>query len=486
MSLSPDQIEKLVDKVVERMRGELPQAGAGADGAGRGFAVATAKAPAYLRGSAPGIHGDIDEAVAAASKAFQIWREVTVETRARCLAAIRKTCLDRVTEIATEAVRETGLGRVADKILKNTVAIQKTPGLEILRTVAFTGDDGLTLHERAPFGVLLSVTPSTNPTETIINNTISMIAGGNAVVFNVHPGAKGISCKVIGWINEAIIANGGPVDLVVGIAEPTIESAQALMKHAGIRVVVVTGGGAVVKQAMSSGKRAICAGPGNPPVVVDETADLNQAGRDVVLGASMDNNIICIVEKELFVVRSVADQLKQVMLRHGAVEISGADLSRLEKTVVDKDGHVNREFIGKNARVIADAAGIRVEGDPRLLLAEVDAGHPFVQLELLMPVFPMVRVQDVHVAIKESVKAEHGFFHTAVMHSRNIDHLHEMARAVNTSLFVKNAPSYAGLGVGGEGYTAWTIAGSSGDGLTTALTYTRERRCTLKDKLRIV
>jgi acyl-CoA reductase-like NAD-dependent aldehyde dehydrogenase len=486
MALSPDQIDKLVDKVVERLRGELPQAGAGPDGAGRGFAVSTPRAPAYLRGGLPGVFGDIDEAVAAAGRAFETWRETELETRAKCLAAIRKTCLDHVVEIANEAVRETGLGRVQDKVAKNTVAIQKTPGMEILRTIAFSGDDGLTLHERAPFGVLLSVTPSTNPTETIINNAISMIAGGNAVVFNVHPGAKGISCKVIGWINEAIIANGGPADLVAGIAEPTIQSAQALMKHPGIRVVVVTGGGAVVQQAMSSGKRAICAGPGNPPVVVDETADIAQAGRDVVLGASMDNNIICIVEKELFVVRSVADALKAVMLRSGAVEIHGADLSRLEKTIVDREGHAVRDFIGKDAKKIADAAGIRLEGDPRLLLCEVDAGHPFVQLELLMPVLPMVRVQDVEVGIREAVKAEHGFFHTAVMHSRNIDHLHAMARAVNTSLFVKNAPSYAGLGVGGEGYTAWTIAGSSGDGLTTALTYTRERRCTLKDKLRIV
>jgi acyl-CoA reductase-like NAD-dependent aldehyde dehydrogenase len=469
--LPPEQIDKLVDKVVERLRGGAPS---------------PAAAPAYVRGNAPGIFGDLDQAVAGANRAFEIWKETRLETRAKCIAAVRKVCLDRVEEIAEKAVAETGLGRVDHKIVKNRVAIEKTPGLEILDTVAFTGDDGLTLHERAPFGTLLSITPSTNPTETIINNAISMIAGGNSVVFNVHPGAKVVSRTVIGWINEAIMANGGPESLVACIAEPTIESAQALMKHPGIKVVVVTGGGAVVKQAMASGKRAICAGPGNPPVVVDETADLAQAGRDVVLGAGMDNNIICIVEKELFAVRSIADALKREMLRNGAWEVDGAALSRLERLVVTKDGHVNRDWIGKDARKIAEAAGIRVEGDPRILLAEVDSGHPFVQLELLMPVFPMVRVQDVSVAIREAVKAEHGFFHTAVMHSKSIDNLHEMARAVNTSLFVKNAPSYAGLGVGGEGYTAWTIAGSSGDGLTTARTFTRERRCTLKDKFRIV
>jgi acyl-CoA reductase-like NAD-dependent aldehyde dehydrogenase len=469
--LPPDQIDRLVDKVVERLRG----------GEAR-----PAAAPAHVRGPPPGVFDEPDRAVTAASEAFARWKDLRLETRGACIGAVRRTCLDHLEEIARAAVAETGLGRVEHKRVKNRVAIEKTPGLEILETQAFSGDDGLTLHERAPFGTLLSVTPSTNPTETIINNAISMIAAGNSVVFNVHPAAKQVSRAVIGWMNEAIAANGGPAHLIACVAEPTIESAQALMRHPGIQVVVVTGGGAVVKEAMRCGKRAICAGPGNPPVVVDETADLLQAGRDVVLGAAMDNNIICIVEKELFAVRSIADALKREMLRNGAFEVEGAALSRLEKTVVTADGQVNRAFIGKDARRIAEAAGIRVEGDPPLLLAEVEASHPFVQLELLMPVLPMVRVPDVAAAICAAVQAEHGFFHTAVMHSRSIDNLHDMARAVNTSLFVKNAPSYAGLGVGGEGYTAWTIAGSSGDGLTTARTYTRERRCTLKDKFRIV
>ena len=316
---------------------------------------------------------------------------------------------------------------------------------------------------------------------------------------------------VIGLIAEALRANGGPEDLVSGIAEPTIESAQALMRHRGIQVVVVTGGGAVVKEAMSCGKRAICAGPGNPPVVVDETADLQQAGRDVVFGASMDNNIICVVEKELFAVRSIADGLKAEMLRNGAVPVDAAGLSRLEKTVLDGRGHVNRDFIGKDARKIADAASIRTTGDPRLLpcphrhhgiedlapAAQVVVGHPPRQAQQVRRQQRLL-VKDAHQlldrarragfaeALRGSVEAEHGYFHTAVIHSKNIDRLHDMARAVNTSLFVKNGPSTAGLGVDGEGYTAWTIAGSSGDGLTTARTFTRERRCTLKDKLRIV
>jgi aldehyde dehydrogenase len=471
MSLTPEQIDRLVDEVVARVRSEAAPAPA---------------APAYLRGPGRGMREDLDSAVESARRAFEIWRDTKLEVRARCIAAVRKACLARLEEIAQRAAEETGLGRAADKVVKNRVAIEKTPGMEILDTQAFTGDHGLTLHERAPFGVLLSITPSTNPTETVINNAISMIAAGNAVVFNVHPAAKGCCRMVIEQMDEAICSNGGPEGLVLGIAEPTIESAQALMKHPGIQVVVVTGGGAVVKQAMACGKRAICAGPGNPPVVVDETADLAQAGRDVVKGASMDNNIICIVEKELFAVRSIADALEAEMVRNGAVPVEASAMARLEKTVLTPDGQVNRDFIGKDARRIAEAAGIRTTGDPRLLLCKVEEAHPFVQLELLMPILPMVRVADFPEAVRASVAAEHGFFHTAVIHSKNIDRLHEMARAVNTSLFVKNGPSTAGLGVDGEGYTAWTIAGSSGDGLTTARTFTRERRCTLKDKFRIV
>src|SRR5689334_9180013 len=339
MSLTPEQMDRLVDEVVARVRRET--------------------APAFVRGPGRGMHDDLDRAVSSAQRAFEAWRETKLEVRARCIAAIRAACLARVEEIARFAAEETGLGRAADKVVKNRVAIEKTPGMEILEPIVFTGDHGLTLHERAPFGVLLSITPSTNPTETVINNAISLIAAGNAVVFNVHPAAKGACAMVIGLIAEALRANGGPEDLVSGTAEPTIESAQALMRHRGIQVVVVTGGGAVVKEAMSCGKRAICAGPGNPPVVVDETADVAQAGRDVVLGASMDNNIICVVEKELFAVRSIADALKAEMVRNGAVAVDAAGLSRLEKTVLDGRGRVNRDFIGKDARKIAEAASIR-------------------------------------------------------------------------------------------------------------------------------
>lgn len=492
MALNDSQIDQLVSKVVERIRretgAEVPATASrplvGGTRPRAVYSPGVGGVPALVRGRR-GVFDSIDEAVESATRAFEELSEAKLELREKMIAAMRRVVIDQVDDIARRAVEETGLGRVEDKVAKNLLAASKTPGPEILRPVAYTGDWGLTLHARAPFGVIGSITPSTNPTETVTNNAISMIAAGNTVVFNVHPGAKKISRWLVEQFNDAIVRVGGPENCVTCIGEPTIDSAQALMKHPGVRVIVVTGGGAVVKAAMSSGKRAICAGPGNPPVVVDETANLEQAGRDVVLGASFDNNIICIVEKELFVVDSVADELKRVMLRSGAHEITGRQVAALEKALV-VDGHAGRDTIGKNASVLAKAAGIHVPESTRLLLCEVDEGHPFVQLEMLQPVLPMVRVRNVEEAISAAVRAEHGFFHTAVMHSRSIDNLSEMASRVNTSIFIKNGPAVAGLGYNGEGHTAWTIAGSSGDGLTTALTYTRERRCTMKEHFRIV
>jgi acyl-CoA reductase-like NAD-dependent aldehyde dehydrogenase len=248
---------------------------------------------------------------------------------------------------------------------------------------------------------------------------------------------------------------------------------------------VVTGGPAVVKAAMNSGKRTIAAGPGNPPAVVDETADLARAAQDIVDGASLDNNIVCIVEKEVFAVASIADALKQQMTRVGAYEVPSSAIHRLEKLIVH-DGHPAREWVGKDAAKIAQAAGLPAPTGTRLLFAEVDCTHPFVQAELLMPVIGFSRLNTIEECIAAAVQAEHGFGHTATMHSTHIDHLSSMARIINTSIFVKNGPSFAGLGLRGEGYTSFTIASPTGEGLTTAVSFTRERRCTLKDAFRIV
>jgi len=347
--------------------------------------------------------------------------------------------------------------------------------------------------ERAPYGVIAAITPSTNPTATIINNAIGMIAAGNSVVFNVHPVAKRVSAHAVALLNQAIRQAGGPPNLITCTAEPTIESAQALMRHAGVRLVVVTGGGAVVHEAMRSGKKAICAGPGNPPVIVDETANIEQAARDIVRGASFDNNVICTEEKEIIVVDAVADQLKAALKARGVVEITSWQLNRLLKAILHEDrgpgeqSVVNKAWIGKNAGHILKEIGTDAGDEVRLVLAEVDnPRHQLVWTEQLMPVIPLVRVRNADEAIDLAIEAEHGYRHTAVMHSKNLDNLSRMAREYGGSIFVKNGPNLAGLGYGGEGFTSFTIASPTGEGMTTARDFTRVRRCTLVDSFRIV
>lgn len=434
-----------------------------------------------------GVFKSVGDALGAARKAHQLLVVMPLEKRREIIANIRRRCAEQAERFSVMAVEETGLGRAKDKIKKNLLVIHKTPGIEILQSQSYTGDDGLTLVERAPFGVIASITPCTNPTETIINNGIGMIAGGNAVTFNVHPAAKLVSAYCIDVINQASMEVGGPANLMTCIETPTIASANEIMTHKGTDLVVVTGGGAVVKAAMNSGKKCVAAGPGNPPVVVDETADLDLAARGIYTGASFDNNIICVDEKEVMAVESIFDPLMDRLEGLGAVRLRNHQIRRLEKLILTPDReHINRSWVGKSPSEMLKQIDIPFKGDPRLIICDVPFEHPFIQLEKLMPVLGFVRCADVHQAIDFAVEAEHGYRHTASMYSRNIDSLHRMARVANCSIFVKNASNVAGLGFGGEGYTSFTIASPTGDGLTTARTFTRERRCTLAGYFRIV
>ncbi len=430
-----------------------------------------------------------EEAIANAQAAQAELIKMSLEKRGKLIAAMRKVSLENAEKLARMANEETGYGRVKDKIAKNILAAEKTPGVEDLEAKAYTGDYGLTLVEAAPFGVIGSITPSTNPTSTVINNSISMIAAGNAVVYNPHPAAKKASQEAMRILNEAIAAAGGPATLITTVKEPTLESGKAIMEHRNVPLLSITGGEAVVKVAMKTGKKVIAAGPGNPPVIVDDTADIAQAAKDIVDGASFDNNVVCIAEKEVFAFSNITDELMSKMQVNGAFRVSGADIERIVNTVlVNKDGKysINRKYVGKDAAVILRDSAVSFSGDPRLVIAEVDKNHPFVRTEMLMPVLGIVRVNSIEEAVKEAIIAEQGCQHSAMIHSTNITHLSLAATALNTTVFVKNAPSYAGLGFTGEGYTTLTIATPTGEGLTSARSFTRARRCVLHGSFRIV
>ena len=439
-----------------------------------------------------GVFPNIDAAISAAQVAHQRLMALPVARRDVIISQMRQAARENAQVLAHEAWQETGMGRYEDKIEKNLLVANKTPGTEDLKPLVFTGDHGLTLVERAPYGVIGAITPSTNPTSTILCNAIGMVAAGNAAVFNCHPGAKKVSVHTVQILNQAIVRAGGPPNVITTVPEPTIESAQHVMKHPAIDLLVVTGGPGVVEVAMNSGKKAVCAGPGNPPVVVDETADIEQAARDIIKGASFDNNIICVLEKEIIAVDAIADQLKAAMLARGVVELGLGQLNRLMKVILQEDhgpgkhGVINKAFVGKNVSVILKEIGMNVDDQVRLAIAEVDRSHQLFWTEQLMPIIPLVRVASAGEAIDLAKEVEQGMGHTAAMHSKHLDHLSRMAQEINTSIFIKNAPSVAGLGFGGEGYTSFSIASPTGEGLTSAKDFSRVRRCTLVESFRIV
>jgi acyl-CoA reductase-like NAD-dependent aldehyde dehydrogenase len=476
MTVDDRRIEAIVAEVLERLE--------------------TGRAPAGRRDGAAGgplgVHPDLDTAVAAARESFKAYDRVPLSTRQAIIDSIRRTLAKQYRALAELAVEETGLGRVEDKILKNRLVTEKTPGTEDLEPVAWTGDHGLTLMERAPYGPIAVITPVTNPSETVINNGISMIAGGNTVVLCPHPNARKVSNLTIDLMNRAARDAGAPLPLFHSVERPTLEVAQALLRYPGIRLNVVTGGPGVVKEALASGKKSITAGPGNPPSVVDETADLDRAARDLIMGASLDNNIICTDEKEVIAVAMIADRLKESFARAGAIVLQPHQTDRLRAAVLEKEhgprkhGVIQRKFVGKNADVILKEAGIPGDPSKRLVVCEVDNDHPFLWTEMMMPILALTRVKTVDEAIDFAILVEHGFRHTASMHSRNIDKLSKMARACDCSIFVKNGPNAAGLGWGGEGPTSFTIASPTGEGMTTARSFTRIRRCSMIDHFRIV
>ena len=441
-----------------------------------------------------GVYSDMNEAIEAASNGYKAVRAMSVEQREAIITEIRRLTRAEAPIMAQLGVSETGMGKVDHKRAKHILVADKTPGTEDIVSNARTGDNGLTLVEMAPFGVVGAITPSTNPSETVICNSIGMIAAGNGVVFNPHPNAIATSNYAVDLVNRASKTAGGPEVLVCSMVKPTLESAAVMQSHPLIRLLVCTGGPGVVKAVLSSGKKAIGAGAGNPPVIVDDTADIAKAGKDIIDGCTFDNNLPCIAEKEVFAFRNIADELISAMLKNGAYMIDREQANRLAEVVLvdkkDKKGNVrkivNRDCVGRDADVILEKIGVKVSKDIRCIICETDFNHPFVQEELMMPILPIVRVDNIEEAIDLAVKAEHGNRHTAHMHSKNIDHLSAFARAVETTIFVKNAPSYAGIGFGGEGHATFTIAGPTGEGITSARSFTRQRRCVMADSFRII
>ncbi|MCX7714145.1 MAG: aldehyde dehydrogenase EutE [Clostridia bacterium] len=443
-----------------------------------------------------GVFDTMEEALEACGKAYALFRNYNKEQRENIIREIRKLTHKEAEILGKLGVEDTKMGNAYHKMLKHHLVADKTPGTEDLTTTAWSGDRGLTLVEMAPYGIIGAITPSTNPSETIICNSIGMLAAGNAVIFNPHPNAKIVSRYAVDLVNRAVLAAGGPENIVCTVKNPTMETSNKMVNSPLVKMLVATGGPGVVKMLLSSGKKAIGAGAGNPPVVVDDTADIKKAAKDIIDGCTFDNNLPCIAEKEVFVLRNVADELIHYMIKSGSYLIDSEQVKQLEEVVLvdvppknpgDKPKKaINKDWVGRDAKKILAQIGIDAKDDIRCIICETEFSHPFVQIELMMPILPIVRVDNFDEAVEMAVKAEHGNRHTAHLHSKNVDHMTKYAKAICTTIFVKNAPSYAGIGFNSEGYTTFTIAGPTGEGITSAKSFTRQRRCVLVDSLSII
>ena len=486
-------IRDVVAEVLGRLNGAAPAAKAAPakSDCGCGGKGAASGAPG-LRGKF-GVFQDANEACAAAHEAFLQLQKAGVAARVKIVDIVKRMAEANAEPWGKIELEESKIGRLDHKIEKLKI-IKLVPGVEWLRPDARSGDHGITLEEYTPFGVVGAVTPSTHSIPTLSGNIVNICAAGNAVVFNPHPSAARCAAVAVRAYNEAIYRETGIENIATIIEKPTMESFAALCKHEAVRLLLVTGGPGVVKAAMQTGKRAICAGPGNPPVYVDDTACMKRAAKAIIQGASYDNNLLCIGEKEVFALESIADKLMAQMEQNGAVKLSNAQLDALTKaafTIKPGEGggcaqaHTNKEFIGKDPIVLAKAAGVNLPSGTQLLFAETDANHPFVVEEQMMPFVPIIRVKNLAEGVQRSLEAEHGYKHTSIIHSHDLEALTEMGRALDTTLFIKNGPCMSGLGLGGEGYLSFSIATPTGEGVSNPRTFTRVRRCVMVDNLKI-
>ncbi|WP_221030196.1 aldehyde dehydrogenase [Actomonas aquatica] len=458
-----------------------------------GATPATSAAPQILTpAKRPGVFTDVAAACAAAQAAQLKLLAGGIAARAKVIEIVKTLCTQNAEIWGKFEFNETKIGRLAHKVEKLQI-VKLVPGVEWLRPDARSGDHGITLEEFTPFGVIAAILPMTHSIPTLSGNIINIVAAGNSVVFNPHPGGAKSAALAVAAFNEAIKAETGIENLVCTIETPSLDSFDALCAAPEVKMICVTGGPAVVAAAMKSGKRAVCAGPGNPPVLVDDTVCVDKAARDIIAGGAFDNNLLCIGEKEVFVLDSVADKFMAALGRNGAHQLNTAQFERLTAAAFtnspDAGGcsHpvLNRAFVGLDAATLAGHAGTSAPANTEMLFAECDALHAYVIEEQMMPVLPIVRVNSIEEGIRAALAAEHGYKHSAIIHSLNVDRMTAMARALDTTLFVKNGPSTAGLGLGGEGYLSYSIATTTGEGITTPRTFTRTRRCVMVDQLRI-
>ncbi|MBD7967911.1 bifunctional acetaldehyde-CoA/alcohol dehydrogenase [Paenibacillus gallinarum] len=394
----------------------------------------------------------INEIVLKGKKALESFMKLDQAAIDRIVQAMALAGLDQHMPLAKMAVEETGRGVYEDKIIKNIFATEYVyNGIKYDKTVGVIEDNEYENCQKIaePVGVIMGITPVTNPTSTTMFKALIAIKTRNPIVFGFHPSAQNSSREAARILRDAAIKEGAPADCIQWIDEPTMEKTNELMNHPDIALILATGGGAMVKAAYSCGKPALGVGPGNVPCFIEKTADLKQAVNDLILSKSFDHGMICASEQAVIIEEPIYNEAKKLLIDNGCYFVTKDEIAKLTAgTIIAEKCAVNPKIVGQSAVKIAQMCGIHVPEGTKILIAEIDGVGPKFPLsaEKLSPVLACYKVKTADQGIERAAEivAFGGMGHSSVIHSNNDDVINRFADRLPTCRILVNSPSTHG------------------------------------------
>ncbi len=395
---------------------------------------------------------EIQKQIDKANKAYSAFMKMDQEQIDRIVQAMALAGLDKHMQLAKMAVEETGRGVYEDKITKNLFATEYIyHSIKNEKTVGVIEDNAYDSFQKIaePVGIIMGITPVTNPTSTTMFKALIAIKTRNPIIFGFHPSAQQCSREAARVLLEAAVKHGAPADCIQWIENPSMDKTNALMNHPDVALILATGGGAMVKAAYSCGKPALGVGPGNVPAFIEKSADLKQAVTDLILSKSFDNGMICASEQAVIIEEPVFDQVKKLMSDNGCYFLNKDEIAKLTAGAMNVEKcAVNPAIVGQPATKIAEMSGITVPADTKILVAELEGvGTKYpLSAEKLSPVLACYKVKTAEQGIERAAQIVEfgGMGHSSAIHSNNEEVIQKFADRLQTGRIIVNSPSTHG------------------------------------------
>ncbi|CAH8714780.1 bifunctional acetaldehyde-CoA/alcohol dehydrogenase [Paenibacillus thiaminolyticus] len=414
--------------------------------------AAQPKATAMEKKNVPNAAEHIDQLVARAKKAQAAFMDMTQEQIDTIVQQMALAGLDKHMHLAKMAVEETGRGVYEDKITKNIFATEYIfNSIKYEKTVGVIEDNpnGAYMKIAEPVGIVMGITPVTNPTSTTMFKALISIKTRNPIIFGFHPSAQKCSAEAARILHDAAVKYGAPENCIQWIEYPSMDATNALMNHPDVALILATGGAGMVRAAYGCGKPALGVGPGNVPCFIDKTAELEQAVTDLILSKTFDNGMICASEQAVIIEEPVFAEVKKLMQAKGCRFLTKEEIGKLQGMAMKPEScAVNPAIVGQSAKQIAEMAGISVPDDTKILVAELDGVGPKFPLsaEKLSPVLACYKVKNVQEGIDRAAEIVTfgGMGHSSVIHSHDDDVINRFADRLQTGRILVNSPSTHG------------------------------------------